>query len=1008
VDARTGEPIASANVVILGTPYGAATSLDGEFYIMNLQPGQYTVKVSYLGYVSITQEDVIVYADFTTTLDFSLESSVIEGQEVTVKAPRKVLRHDATATTKLTTGDEMYNMPVATYVGALANVGGAVGGGANIHIRGGRRGEVAYLIDGMEVKDPMNNLRMLNVGSPAVAEMIVLTGGFDAEYGNAQSAIVNVVTKEGSKEYHGKLKYLCDDLSSTPAKFENYTTHFDVLDTTVTTRYQPPSSYQNYDRFEGSLGGPEPITQYLLPMIGLKIPGSLTFFAAADLTGRNTNGSGVRINSSEWYNHNMLGGLALDENRAQAFMNNNFQLTYQMNPKMKLKAAYRSTREWYNVYTMRQSRNFPYDEFTQKDINRTYQSWTGNDSTYNYVFEKFNPDGLNPDDDGDGLIDEEVLNGIDDDLDGRIDEDLQWYEYNAADHIPTRRIEDDQIILGWDQTLSKSTYYNLKLSRYKASRKMTVGDKSPADYGEFKEEYTDLPGPDGKYNGRYDSGEPFVDTDGDGTWDKGNPSNLYNNYEGFLVSGDGTEGNVGQPVPLWLNEESYVWAAKFQITSQFHQNHQLRSGVDMNYFDLALVKLPYPNIDNNGAGIYTDIYKVFPNDGAAYVQDKMEFKDVTFNLGLRFDYYMPGEQVQECTALDTTVADRNNYVPFKIPEKFKAFVSPRLGVSYAITENAYLHAHYGHFYQRPAWDNLFESVNQVRTGGTPGIGNPDLDPEKTVSYELGVSWNPYGSYLVDVTGFTKDVKNWINTRQGKYWYPENFGKPLIGQNYAIYDNQDYAFSRGVEFNVSKEYGSNWSGRVTYTLSWANAKNSYNISTEAIRGNYVEPPLALPAGWDQRHSIVANLGLQYGPHQPLLGINGAPGDWQFNLIWSARSGLPYTPTDASSTLIEGKYMSERTPWTYVADLNATKYFSIGKWRTSIWLEVRNLFDQRNIQNVDDYYGRVGAPEAFDSYTGEAGWVNDRSSPNDPLDPFAGPNPEAWSNPRYIRIGLGLDF
>jgi len=657
---------------------------------------------------------------------------------------------------------------------------------------------------------------------------------------------------------------------------------------------------------------------------------------------------------------------------------------------------------------MRQSRNFPYDEFSQYDINRAYQSWTGNDTTYTYVFENYNPEGLNSDDDGDGLIDEEVLNGIDDDLDGRIDEDLQWYEYNAADHIPTRRIDDEQFILSWDQTLSKSTYYHLKLSRYKASREITVGDKSPADYGELQEEYTDLPGPDGKYNGRYDPGEPFVDTDGDGTWDKGNPSNLYYNYEGFLVSGDGTDDNIGQPVPFWLKEESFVWAAKFQITSQFHANHQLRAGVDANYYDLSLINLPYPTIDNEGAGIYTDIYRVFPNDGAAYIQDKMEFKDVTFNLGIRFDYYMPGEQVEHCIALDATVDDRAKYVPFKVPEKLKAYVSPRLGVSYAITENAYLHAHYGHFYQRPAWDNLFEAVNQPQTGGTPRMGNPDLDPEKTVSFELGVSWNPIGDYLVDVTGFMKDVKNWINTRQGKYWYPENFGELLIGSNYAIYDNQDYAFSRGVEFNLSKEYGSNWSGRVTYTLSWTNAKNSYNISTQAIRGNYVEPPVALPAGWDQRHSIVTNLGLQYGPNQPLFGISGVPGNWQFNMIWSARSGLPYTPTDASSTLIEGKYMSERTPWTYNADLNITKYFSIGKWRTSIWLEIRNLFDEVNLQNVDDYYGRVGAPQAFDSYTGEAGWVNDRSSPNDVLDPFAGPNPEAWDNPRYIRIGLGLEF
>ena len=209
-------------------------------------------------------------------------------------------------------------------------------------------------------------------------------------------------------------------------------------------------------------------------------------------------------------------------------------------------------------------------------------------------------------------------------------------------------------------------------------------------------------------------------------------------------------------------------------------------------------------------------------------------------------------------------------------------------------------------------------------------------------------------------------------------------------------------------NLSKEYGSNFSGRATYTLSWVNAKNSYSIGTQVIRSDYVEPPQALPAGWDQRHSIVTTIGLKYDKNEPLFGIRGAPGNWDFSLIWNVRSGLPYTPTDASTTRIEGLEMSERTAWTYNTDLNASKYFSIGKWRASLWLEVRNVFDRQNVEHVDDNYGRAGTPQAFDSYTGEPGWVNDRSSPNDVLNPFAGPNPDAWDNPRFMRLGLGLEF
>ncbi|MDP8228389.1 MAG: hypothetical protein P9M15_02935 [Candidatus Electryoneaceae bacterium] len=151
-----------------------------------------------------------------------------------------------------------------------------------------------------------------------------------------------------------------------------------------------------------------------------------------------------------------------------------------------------------------------------------------------------------------------------------------------------------------------------------------------------------------------------------------------------------------------------------------------------------------------------------------------------------------------------------------------------------------------------------------------------------------------------------------------------------------------------------------------------------------------------------------LEMSYDENDIPFGVTWMPGGWNLNLMWNLRSGLPYTPTDASGTLIEGHYMSERTEWTDVMDLNFTKYFMLGQWKTSLWLEVRNLFNKNNVLHVDDNYGRVGNPNSFDSYTGEVGWVNDSVSPNYVQNPFAGPNPEAWDNPRYVRIGLGLEF
>ncbi|MFN3822318.1 MAG: hypothetical protein ACK4OO_08310, partial [bacterium] len=331
-----------------------------------------------MGYEVQTMTDVKVFADFTTTLDFTLNPTIIEGKEVVVKAPRRAIRQDVTASTRIATGQEIYYMPVANFIGAVSQLGGAVGEGQNIHIRGGRRGEVAYLIDGMEVKDPLNNLRMLNIGSPAVAEMVALTGGFDAEFGNAQSAVVNVITKEGSKEFHGNVRYISDDLSpKEDSKFDSVDIYIPTLGRTIRTVTQPRASYLNYDYWEGSLGGPEPLTTYLFPALGLKIPGYLTFFASGDITGRNATSNGVWIHSSPWYRHDMSGGLGLNERREQTFLNTGLSLTYHINPRIKFKVAYRTTRNWYNVFVMRQSRFFPYD-YSPQEIDEALRAWTGN------------------------------------------------------------------------------------------------------------------------------------------------------------------------------------------------------------------------------------------------------------------------------------------------------------------------------------------------------------------------------------------------------------------------------------------------------------------------------------------------------------------------------------------------------------------------------------------------------------------------------------------------------
>ncbi|MBU1936040.1 TonB-dependent receptor, partial [bacterium] len=285
-DRATGEPLPGVNILIVGTNQGASTDIDGEYYILNIRPGTYDLRASAIGYKAVTFTGVVVVQDLTTEQSFRMEESVLMGEEVTVTAERDVVRKDITSSTHIVSREEIEALPVTTYQQALAATAGAVGTGTNIHIRGGRRDEILYLVDGLQVKDPQFQRRSLDVGSGSIAEMIVLTAGFNAEYGDAQSAVVNLVVREGDPQYHGHARHLMD--------------------------FEGDEHYQDYDYTEASLSGPEPITSYLLPRLGTRIPGSMTLFMSGDVWSTNANDNGVMVNTSDWYRHQVTDIFGMD------------------------------------------------------------------------------------------------------------------------------------------------------------------------------------------------------------------------------------------------------------------------------------------------------------------------------------------------------------------------------------------------------------------------------------------------------------------------------------------------------------------------------------------------------------------------------------------------------------------------------------------------------------------------------------------------------------------------
>ncbi len=229
-----GEPLAFANVVVLGTNLGNMTDTNGIYTVSNIPVGTYSVRVSFLGYEA-QERTIEINAGQELTLNFSLSEAVVATmQTVVVEAQREMIRKKASSTMHRVTDEELERLPVDTFQEAVALKSGVVSQAGQLHFRGGRAGEVQYQIDGIPVNDPLSG-GTVNVSTVSVSDSQVLLGGMDAEYGNAQSGVVNIVTQEGGDRFAGEVSFQTDDYGA------------------------PDRTYNNFDRLSVGLGGPLPV-----------------------------------------------------------------------------------------------------------------------------------------------------------------------------------------------------------------------------------------------------------------------------------------------------------------------------------------------------------------------------------------------------------------------------------------------------------------------------------------------------------------------------------------------------------------------------------------------------------------------------------------------------------------------------------------------------------------------------------------------------------------------------
>jgi outer membrane receptor protein involved in Fe transport len=427
---------------------------------------------------------------------------------------------------------------------------------------------------------------------------------------------------------------------------------------------------------------------------------------------------------------------------------------------------------------------------------------------------------------------------------------------------------------------------------------------------------------------------------------------------------------------------------KFDLTSQVSNEHEVKFGVrgkydvlDYQYFTIFRDTTTYlePTIPDTNT-LYHDIYSREPYQFSAYLQDKMEYTNMILNVGLRFDYLNPKAKYAPDIFKPTTgLVDADP----------KSIFSPRIGISFPITDQGIIHFSYGHFYQLPPYRYLYTNPNFKKSGSTPTYGNANLNPEKTVTYEMGLQQQLTETIAFNVTGFYKDVRDLLALQEIRISTSESYFK---------YVNKDYANIKGITFSLTKRklpddlFGASLD--YTFQVAEGNETGASSFFLDLSSGRQSEK-IPVPLEWDQTHTL--NGSITFGNYK----------DWVVTLVGTMNTGLPYTPI-LFEREIYLKTNSERKPLQTNVDLLIEKTFDFEVAAVTLFVKVFNLFDTLNERFVYDDTGR--ATYTLESTKGGPQETNRLSQIIPGLksadEYFI--RPQYYSAPREVRLGLSIEY
>jgi len=920
-DKKDKSELIGVSILIKGTSFGSATDLNGKFAIHNIKPGEYNIEVTYVGYTKVLLTGIRVKAGETTSLEIEMQStSYTIDQDIVIIGKRPLIDIDKAQSVNTISQDAIELAPSRQLQQIVNTQPGVIQSPAGVSIRGSRTYETGVFIDGVRVTDPLAGTGFgLDIGSNAISDIEITTGGIGADVGDATSGVIRTKTRKGGDKLEVAATY----------KRDNFGFNKDYR------------SCWNAQIAELNVNGPlfkKSLSNRLKFSVALKASFSDEFYK----------NPAKQVLSSLYPSNGGRTWAPFQDNRWSAFAN----LSYNFKSGKSI--------------TITQLRSVTINQ----DINmlRIF----GNDLP-------FQP----------------------------------GYQYSFSqmmDNANTYTHDSYMTSIDWKHSVSKRFTYTVLASRFFVRLRADANGRywrpnnvdaefDPASIVLFPTTYFN-PG----------SNVAYVNL----------PSGFYNN---------------GGIATLWHDHyfEEYAVKSEGNLMSKNSLN-RLTFGAELKFQNMQWIDIIRPwigaPIELSGGGTsqtfrlgqQSDVWSVSPRRGGFYISDQIKYKGLIASIGGRLEYWAPGKYVDDAVAnsaapiLETF---RQSYFDHSVKigdMRYKFRFLPKISASFPIRENQMLFFSYSHStilphpsYIYPGFNPLYQDRSTVAN-----VGNPDLNPEVDISYEIGLKTQLTNNDAFTVTAFWKDKYDFITSTS--LLIPDVTGRDVAR---TIRVNSDYARSRGVEISYIKRIGNIYNGQVSFTyMAITGQSASANEKIKDLQSNgSIEDTKEYYLPWDVPYDFKTNHLFRFANKEGYLGqrwLNNM--SFYFETVF--RSGVRYTPyifyRDDPNT---GRpvYVTDPNPdarWSKVGqywfwtDFTFAKWWKIAKkYQVTFNVQITNLFDNKNSSIINPVTGKAYEPGDNVPDT----WVDPRY--RDPRLGISGPTPEnpaRYLAQRHIITGIAVKF